>query len=251
MRIFRIVVLLALVAGCSSTPSYSAPAVSPAVSPVVSSAPAPTRGPATVDVPVIRYPVEGGGQFDFAQAAGPVVGGKGTLLSYRVGVERGITGVDAATFGDAVELIYADTRSWPATGNWRLRRAGQGERFDYTIYLATPATRDVLCGNGYDRYTSCRNGNTVVVNVARWARGIPGYGADLTAYRQYVVNHETGHRLGRGHELCPGPGRPAPVMQQQTLGLHGCVANPWPIVDGRPYAGRSGQYNDPTPEESP
>ncbi|UWZ59352.1 DUF3152 domain-containing protein [Dactylosporangium aurantiacum] len=247
---FRIVVTLALLAGCSSSPSYSAPAASSSVPPSVAPASAaPSRGAATIDAPVIRFPVGGGGTFDFAQAAGQVVGGRGTLLSYRVGVERGITGVDPATFGDAVELIYADPGSWPATGNWRLRRVGAGERYDYTIYLATPATRDVLCGNGYDRYTSCRNGNTVVVNVARWARGVPGYNGDLAAYRQYVVNHETGHRLGRGHELCPGPGRPAPVMQQQTLGLHGCTPNPWPIVDGRPYAGRSGQYDDPTPGE--
>lgn len=248
---------LAFVAGCSSTPSFSAPA---APAPSAASAPSAvvptgavpaTRGPATVDVPVIRFPAAGGGAFDFAPAGGPVIGSKGTLLTYRIGVEHGITGVDAATFGDAVELIYSDPRSWPGTGTWRLRRAGPGERFDFTIYLATPATRDTLCGGGYDRYTSCRNGNSVVVNVARWARGIPGYGADLTAYRAYVVNHETGHRLGRGHELCPAPGSPAPVMQQQTLGLHGCVANPWPIVDGRPYAGHSGQYDDPTPEEQP
>ncbi|MEU0559128.1 DUF3152 domain-containing protein [Dactylosporangium sp. NPDC006015] len=264
MRIFPTIVTLALVAGCSSTPSFSASAASPApsiASSPPSSPPSPppssptaapsSRGPATTDVPVIRFPVDGGGTFGFATAGGPAIGTKGRLLTYRIGVEHGITGVDAATFGDAVELIFTDPRSWPGTGTWRLRRAGQGEAFDFTIYLATPATRDVLCGGGYDRYTSCRNGNTVVVNVARWARGIPGYGADLTAYRAYVVNHETGHRLGRGHELCPGPGRPAPVMQQQTLGLHGCVANPWPIVDGRPYAGRSGQYDDPTPSEQP
>jgi len=234
-----------LLAACTTPPSSSAAPASPAapVSPIAS------RGPALLSVPAIAYPAAGAGQFDFAPTGGPTAGTAGTLLSYRIGIEREITGVSVADFAAAVEAVFADQRSWPGTGKWRLRRAGAGERFDFTIYLSTPATRDRLCGSGYDRYTSCRKDNSVVVNVARWAHGIPDYGADLATYRQYVINHETGHRLYHGHELCPGPGRPAPVMQQQTLGLHGCVANPWPIVDGRAYTGRSGQYDDPAPKD--
>jgi hypothetical protein len=238
-----------LVAACSAPSSYAAPASvvssGPAPSPVAS----PTRGPATVAVPEIAYPAVGGGAYDYAAAAGPVAGTAGRLLTYRIAVERDITGLSPAGFAEAVEAVFADPRSWPGTGQWRLRRAGAGERFDFTIYLVTPATRDRLCHSSFDRYTSCRNGDSVVINVARWVHGVPDYGADLVTYRQYVINHETGHRLFHGHELCPGPGRPAPVMQQQTLGLHGCTANAWPIVDGRLYAGRSGQYDDPLPRD--
>ena len=83
--------------------------------------------------------------------------------------------------------------------------------------------------------------------MARWVKGVPRYGAPLSVYRQYLVNHEVGHRLGNGHERCPGQGRPAPVMQQQTLGLHGCRPHPWPYRDGERYSGPPGVYDDPIP----
>ncbi|WP_432835045.1 DUF3152 domain-containing protein [Dactylosporangium sp. CA-092794] len=244
LRILGAGLAVLCLAACSAPPSYSAPAPVSAVSSAAPSAMAPA-----VAVAEISYPAAGGGSFEVAAAGGPVVGVSGTLLSYRIAVERDITGITAAEFAAAVEAVFADPRSWPGTGQWRLRRVGNGEHYDFTIYLVTPATRDQLCGSSYDRYTSCRKDNSVVINVARWVRGVPDYGADLATYRQYVINHETGHRLYHGHELCPGPGKPAPVMQQQTLGLHGCVANAWPIVDGRVYAGRSGQYSDPTPRD--
>ena len=183
----------------------------------------------------------------FATAGAPVIGRGGKLLRFRVAVENGIDGVAPDEFAAAVTTTLGDPRSWIAGGQWRLQLVGPGQPHDFTVHLVTPATRDKLCGDGYDRYTSCRNGNNVVLNVARWADGIPGYGAGLDTYRQYMVNHETGHRLGHGHERCPAPGQPAPVMEQQTLGLHGCVANAWPYPNGTLYKGPAGSYNDPIP----
>jgi hypothetical protein len=184
-----------------------------------------------------------------ASVGGPLVGTAGTTLRYRVAVENGIGGVTADEFAGQVSAVLGDPRSWTGTGHWRLQQVPAGARYDFTIYLVTPATRDVLCGDGYDRYTSCRKDNSVVLNVARWVHGVPAFGGDLTGYRDYMINHETGHRLYNGHELCPGPGQPAPVMQQQTLGLHGCVPNSWPVVNGRVYHGRSGQYTDRLPSD--
>ncbi|MEH1124249.1 DUF3152 domain-containing protein [Micromonospora sp. CPCC 206061] len=247
MRIALTVALL-LLAGCGTTPPRPPAVATPAPPPSPAARSSTTAAiEKTIEKP-IEYPERGAGTWLVAAGQSRVAGRAGRLMRYRVAVERGIRNVDPAAFASAVDRTLADPRSWTGDGQWRLRRVGPGSAYDFTVYLATPATRDKLCATGYDRYTSCRNGASVVINVARWVHGVPHYGAELELYRQYVVNHEVGHRLGNGHEKCPERGRPAPVMQQQTLGLHGCVANAWPLVDGERYRGPSGAYDDPLPK---
>ncbi|GAA3952583.1 DUF3152 domain-containing protein [Actinoplanes auranticolor] len=232
---------LVLPAGCAPAPSGVPAAAAPS---------APGRLPAARQAAkpvVVSYPARGHGDWLVAAGSARTAGRAGPLLRYRVLVETDIRGVGTGAFADAVTRILADPRGWTAGGTLRLRRVGPGQRYDFTIFLATPRTRDRLCGSGADAYTSCRSGDRVVLNVARWIKGVPRYGSALAVYRQYMVNHEVGHRLGHGHERCPGRGAPAPVMQQQTLGLHGCRANAWPYRAGRRYAGRSGAYADPVP----
>ncbi len=240
------------VAACERQP-VAAPAAGPVLTDIGDATsipppaePQPVAQAAPVEV-AITFPRTGSGQWMFTPGSDEVAGTRGRLLRYRIAVETDIDGVGPADFARSIRTILGDPRGWTAGGQWRLQQVGPGDGADFTIYLATPASRDRLCGGTPDGYTSCRNGSNVVLNVARWANAVPGYGAPLEVYRQYMVTHETGHRLGQGHELCPGAGRPAPVMEQQTLGLHGCVPNPWPFPDGREYAGPPGEYNDPIP----
>ncbi len=202
---------------------------------------------------LITYPRAGSGRWRVAAGRSDIAGDGGPLRHYRVAVERGITGIRVNEFADTVETTLSDRRSWTGLGDVRLQRVGPHDDYDFTIYLATPKTRDDLCGDtaagNVDEYTSCRNGASVVLNVARWVHGVPKYGAPLATYRKYMINHETGHELGHHHELCPGPGRKAPVMQQQTLGLHGCTANGWPVVGGKLLSGAAGAYGDPVPDQ--
>ncbi|MGQ5264592.1 DUF3152 domain-containing protein [Micromonospora sp. ZYX-F-536] len=255
--------LVALLTGCG-LPASGRPAAGaattdpagrgqPAAGQAATGRPSGAAGSATVTaaptpaVPV-SYPATGGGRWSVAAAeTTPGSGDSGRLMRYRVVVERDIRGLPVADVAASVSATLNDPRGWTAGGDRRLRRVGAGGPVDFTIYLATPGTRDTLCQDVPDGYTSCRNGDRVVLNVARWVEAVPGYGAGLAAYRQYMVNHEVGHRFGLGHERCPGRGRPAPVMQQQTLGLHGCTANAWPYPGGVRYRGPIGAYDDAIP----
>ncbi|MER7419957.1 DUF3152 domain-containing protein [Micromonospora peucetia] len=185
------------------------------------------------------YPRTGTGDFTAAPGDSPVRGTEGPVRHYRVAVEQGI-GQDAAAFAATVDEVLADPRSWIASEELRVRRVAQAADADFTVYLATPATSERMCAEGglsTEGYTSCQLPGQVIINLARWLEAVPDYGAPLEIYRAYLVNHEVGHEFGEGHQACPGPGEPAPVMQQQTYGLDGCAANAWPYVDGSRYDG--------------
>jgi hypothetical protein len=186
-----------------------------------------------------RMEAKGDGTFAYATTDGPLAGANGATKKYRVAVENG-AGLQADTFAAAVEKAYADPRGWTAGGDLRLQRVKGEGAADFTVFLATPATSEAMCGTAglhTDGYSSCRITGKVIINLARWNTAIPDYGAPVGDYQTYVVNHETGHELGRGHEACAAAGKPAPVMMQQTYGLKGCVANSWPYVDGKLYTG--------------
>ena len=108
-------------------------------------------------------------------------------------------------------------------------RSGDADDATIQVLLASPDTSDRLCSPiDTPGELSCRSGARAILNFHRWVHGQQDYADNPTGYRRYLVNHEVGHVLGHGHEPCPGAGMPAPVMQQQTLGLDGCTQNPWP-----------------------
>lgn len=184
-------------------------------------------------------PVVTGG-FAFAPGFGPVLGSAGTLRRFKVAVERRLVPGDGGTFAAEIDRALGDPRSWIAGRQLRLQRVPAPAAAEFTIYLASAATSERMCAGGGLRtegFTSCRLPDQVIINNDRWQEAVPGYGAPLAVYRAYAINHEVGHQLGHGHEGCPGSGRPAPVMMQQTYGLQGCTANPWPYLGGRRYVG--------------
>lgn len=196
----------------------------------------------TDDTPVLRMPgpvpSAGSGTFAYASGWGAVLGRSGVVRRYQVAVETGAN-ENVETFAVAVDAALGDARSWTASGRLRFQRVPNGAPYDFTIYLATAQTAGRMCAaGGVDirvsgrPYTSCRATGKVILNLDRWHLSVDHFvaaGVPLAVYRTYVINHEVGHELGRRHENCPRPGRPAPVMMQQSLFLNGCVANPWPV----------------------
>ncbi|MFJ8051316.1 DUF3152 domain-containing protein [Streptomyces luteogriseus] len=204
-------------------------------------APAPEAAPLTYDEKMGRtYPLgvelKGSGRFDAVPGIAEAPGA-GQKFTYRVDVEQGL-GLDGALFAEAVQKTLNDQRSWAHNGARTFERVYSGKP-DFVITLASPGTTADWCAkSGLDTTednVSCDSAATerVMINAYRWAQGSETYGdSKIHAYRQMLINHEVGHRLGYGHVTCDKDGDLAPVMQQQTKfldhdGIH-CRANAWP-----------------------
>jgi hypothetical protein len=178
--------------------------------------------------------LKGSGKFDAVQGIAKAPG-TGQKFTYRVDVEQGL-GLDAELFAEAVQKTLNDDRSWAHNGARTFERIYSGQP-DFVITLASPGTTADWCAkSGLDTTednVSCNSAATerVMINAYRWAQGSKTYGDQIHAYRQMLINHEVGHRLGFPHVTCDKDGDLAPVMQQQTKFLDhdgvSCRANPW------------------------
>lgn len=150
------------------------------------------------------------------------------VVTVRVEVEEGLP-IDGETFAGFVMDTLNDERGWGHDGAVSFART-DGDP-DFRVVLAAPDQVDQMCaplatGGEY----SCGRYGHAALNAMRFAQATDEFLAEgsVTAYRQYVVNHEMGHLLGHQHQDCPGTGEVAPVMQQQTITLGGCTPNAWP-----------------------
>lgn len=163
--------------------------------------------------------------------------GKGPARRWRIEVEEG-SGVDPESAARSVEAILGDPRGWTKDPKYGFQLVAAGQPVDFTIKIATPKTTDLLCDVVTPELigeTNCSTGHTVVVNLKRWQEGSPQFNGSPEEYRALIINHEVGHELGREHESCPAPGKPAPAMMQQIKGLLGCKSNAWPYDSDGTY----------------
>ena len=164
-----------------------------------------------------------------APPSGPVT------IAYRL--ERRTTDEATADFEAVAEATLTDPRGWTRAAFVFERR----EDAPYLVVLAEGDEVDRLC-LPYDTYGkySCQNGPVVALNADRWRAATPKWTGDLADYRRMLVNHEVGHLLGMRHPKpqCARPGEPAPIMNQQSTELNGCLPNPWPRDDEIAVASR-------------
>ncbi|MET7333220.1 DUF3152 domain-containing protein [Nonomuraea sp. NPDC005650] len=227
MPLLALLMLVLLVTSCASAtpapPPTSTPTPSPSRPP-----PAPRKRP----VKEVWVPYSASGRYLVVPGGAPARPGSGEVVRYVVEVEAGLP-FDPAGFAADVHRVLNDVRGWA-----RFERVDHGPA-QVRVALSSPLLTTLQCQplrTGGE--LSCWNGTRSVINALRWAKGVPQYRGDLTAYRAYLISHEVGHSLGHGHEPCPGPGRLAPVMTQQSKSLDRCRPNPWPHPDRGPAEDR-------------
>lgn len=138
---------------------------------------------------------------------------------------------DLDGFANTVYRVLNDPRGWPRAGATFVK--GDGDACNFTVVLSEAKymqTFDSGCSAEY----SCRVGDNVIINLDRWNGGIGNWmeaGGNLARYRTMVINHEVGHALGHidNETTCAGAGKPAPLMQEQSMHLDGCAVNEWPL----------------------
>ncbi|WP_327288880.1 DUF3152 domain-containing protein [Streptomyces sp. NBC_01198] len=227
----------------AGTPTRSTGAGAPGSGPAATTGATPAVAPVGYDQLMDRqYPLDPALELSGAFETVPghqAAPGKGKVMTFRVDVEKGLP-LDPGLFSDTVFKTLNDSRSWGHGGTMTFERVSTGQA-DIVVTLASPGTTAKWCArSGLDTTVdnvSCDAASTprTMINAYRWAQGAQTYGPHLMhAYRQMLINHEVGHRLGHGHVGCPRNGAPAPVMMQQTkfLSLNGgptCRPNAWPF----------------------
>ncbi len=225
----------------AAAPAPSEPIAAPAAAPAADDPCSPYLADFCVEVPLPspapQYHVRGCGTGEahdphgvLTAIATDAVAPTEDSIRISVEIEDGL-GVDGQCFAGEALKILNDERGWSEIEDVDFVTVDDGTQ-DLRLILASPELTDRLChpARTVGKY-SCRKQNSVIINLMRWETGTDDYVGDLSTYRSYLINHEVGHFLGRGHVGCPAPGALAPVMMQQTKGLGECLPNGWPTKD--------------------
>jgi Protein of unknown function (DUF3152) len=168
-----------------------------------------------------------GAEFRKVASSTGIMGSGGTLYTYTIYVQVGL-GIRRADVARRVDATLASDRGWTRSGRVRFQRLAANANTD--VFVAAPDQVDILCAPlDTAGEVSCCQGRRVVLNADRWREAVPHWTGSVRSYREALIQHEFGHRIGQGHRSCEGAGRPHPIMMQFSYGLQGCRCHSWPL----------------------
>lgn len=217
----------------STAPAKATTTAKPSATAKSSADPASAKSTRSAPSTPITVPANGNGKFTPVLVPQRTDAKTGRVVTYRLNVEGGMH-ADTAALARTLGAALLDRRGWQGVDGVKFvqvtpNQLAKGKKAQMTISVASPHQVDKLCAPlPTHGGTSCATGQHVILNYKLWARGVVYFKGKLGTYRDYMVNHEVGHALGHGHQLCPRHGAYAPVMEQQTLGLQGCKPWAWP-----------------------
>lgn len=163
-------------------------------------------------------------------------------MFYHVQVHERVPLKDAVEFVQEVDRILNDPRGWEGPFQ-RVSEAQILELPKDEVFVIRLTPSDLL-GDMYPEFKANKlsvanmTERIIDINWCRWTEQCPNKSQlPLHEYRQYVIQHEVGHILGKPHpedsllQTAAGTGAmPAPVMMQQTLGIGAHQPNSWPTT---------------------
>jgi hypothetical protein len=138
---------------------------------------------------------------------------------------------------DKLDFVLSNKKGWKKLG-YKFKYIDDIKDIDILIYISPNDYIDNVCGFDKEYKLSCAvtqsnkpNKGIIYLNVDNWRNGSKLSKLCLQDYRNYMVNHEIGHILGRDHLFAKDyKNKLAPVMIQQTKGIENCIPNCWPLV---------------------
>jgi hypothetical protein len=151
----------------------------------------------------------------------------GAPAAYRYCVAgRSVDDAAVGTLADRSAATLALAQGWSLGGHLAYTAVPSGCNF--TLWLAADSQMTAF-SPACNHQATCRVGNDVIINAARWATPPADWKGPADDYRTELINHEVGHWLGFDHPSCaPGVATDSP-LSQVTLTVAGCSPSWHPI----------------------